>query len=331
LGMPIKQMYPISLPPELGECTRLRRRLEGIVERETRGCDCSLLSGGIDTTFVVSSHLNPSELTVYTVALPGSTDLEYSKKVVERLGLKRHVVIKPGEEDYLRAVKWVMERLVTIDPVEVSADAVHYISLSRALSDGCSCVLSGDGGDELFLGYSFLFKKSDEELVRWLDRMNRSAWMPTLWVGEQLGLMVKAPLYTLEARRIALETPIRCMLDRSKGVGKLPLRRSLLERGLDFVAYREKTPVTSGSGSQGFLSSLAERYQGSIDNGLARSYLGFDPPGLERSFLGWLMAKWGIRPPPVCSDKEERCPVCGRCLVRGYCRFCGSYFPTRNR
>ncbi len=318
------------LPLEPEECTRLRRRLECIVKRETEECDCTLLSGGIDTTFVASSHPNPSGITAYTVALPGSTDLEYARKAAELLGIESHVIIKPGREDYLRAVRWVMERLVTIDPVEVSADAVHYLSLSKALEDGCKCVLSGDGGDELFLGYSFLFSKSDGELEEWLERMSRSAWMPTLWVGDQLGLKVKAPLYSLEARSIALQTPVNCMLDRGKGIGKLPLRRSLLERGLGLIALREKTPVTSGSGSHSYLSSLAEEYRGDIKSGVVRSHLGFDPPGLERLFLGWLMTMWGIQPPPVCGDDNERCPVCGKCLERGYCRFCGSYFPDRS-
>ncbi len=319
-----------SLPPEPAECARLRRRLEVTVKRDAEDCDCALLSGGIDTTFVASSHPSPEKLTVYTVALPGSTDLEYARKAAELLGVENHIVIKPGREEYFRAVKWVMEKLVTIDPVEVSADAVHYLSLSKALEDGCRCVLSGDGGDELFLGYSFLFSKSDGELAEWLERMSRSAWMPTLWVGDQLGLEVKAPLYSLEARSIALKTPVHCMLDRSRGIGKLPLRRSLLERGLGLIALREKTPVTSGSGSHSYLSSLAEEYRGDIKSEVIRSHLGFDPPGLERLFLGWLMTEWRIQPPPVCGDEDERCPVCGRCLERGYCRFCGSYFPDRS-
>jgi len=54
-----------------------------------------------------------------------------------------------------------------VDPVEVSADAVHYLTARWALDSGCECLISGDGGDGVSLGYAFLEELSLEELLEW--------------------------------------------------------------------------------------------------------------------------------------------------------------------
>ncbi|MCE4615030.1 MAG: asparagine synthase-related protein [Desulfurococcales archaeon] len=313
---------------EKPECMRLRRYLNESASKLVKDCDCSLLSGGIDTTYVISSHANLSNVTAYTVALPGSLDLEYAVKSAVKLGVYKHIVLKPSIEDYIEAVKWVIGKLVTINPVEVSADASHYLALTRALEDGCNCILSGDGGDELFLGYSFLFPKTDYELKKWIKRMVIKAWMPTIWVGDQIGLNVIAPLYSNAAKRVALEAPIHCLLDRGRRMGKLLLRRTLYERGLVDIALREKTPVTLGSGSQKYLEEITMKSIKHVKGKLVEKKLEYKPSDPVQLYLGWLMIENNIEPPKKCEDSSKACPVCGRCLENGYCKFCGAYIPN---
>lgn len=301
-------------------CMEYARELSSIVSRETSGCDCALLSGGIDTTFVVLSHSRKTRLNAITVDL-GGPDVYYARLVASRLGL-RHILRSPGIESFARAVDRVVEMLRIIDPVEVAADAVHLISLETAKREGCGCVLTGDGGDELFLGYNFLLGLPESKLREWLDKVIAGAWLPTVWIGRKLGLEVVAPLYSDEAKELVRRLPMECLIDRSKGYGKLLLRIFIANAGLDEVAWRRKEPVTSGSGSLRLLKQLAE--SSSIPEELVRDTLGFAPPSRPHLYLAWRLVS-RTTPPPPCREASRRCRICSRCLDRGFCRFCGAY------
>jgi len=216
----------------------------------------------------------------------------------------------------------VLFNIKSVDPVEVSADAVHYLTARWALGSGCECPVSGDGGNEVFLGYTFLEGLSLEELLEWRRAVLEEAWLPTVHVGALLGVRVVAPLYSREARDLARSTPLNCMVRRGLG-GKLLVRLYIDTLGLRGVAWRPKTPVTSGSGFLEKLKALAEKAPIG-EEGLreVENALGFKPPTRLHAFLAYRMEQLGIKPPEVVPGG---CPVCGRRLHRRTCRFCGTY------
>ncbi len=303
------------------DCLGLAEDLSRIVASYTRECDCMLLSGGVDTSFIAASLEDPGSVTAITVDLGGS-DAGYATIVARKLGITQ-VVVKPSRARFREAVARVVGMFKTIDPVEVAADAVHLISMDTGRRLGCRCITTGDGGDELFLGYSFLFDKTPGELRRWIDSMAERAWLPTLEVAGLLGLRAIAPLYAWKARELARRAPLECLIGERMGVkyGKYMMRLLLEERGLEEVAWRGKEPVTSGSGSLRLLESIANR------GGEERfvRVLGFKPPSRLHLYLGGILIESGQRIPSYCHRRDRSCPVCRRCLdSRGYCRFCGT-------
>jgi len=300
------------------ECLSLARELSRHSSRLLEGCDCILLSGGIDTSFVAVSHPEPGSVTAITVDL-GGDDVAYASRVAGALGMD-HLVVRPSREVFVELVGEAAALLGSIDPVEASAGAVHVASSRAALRLGCRCLATGDGGDELFLGYGFLLRRDPGYLRRWIEEMASRAWLPTVYVAKSLGLEPVAPLYSEVAKRIALNAPLECLLGEPR-VGKYMLRLYLEEAGLRDVAWRPKTPVTSGSGALSLLEAIASTW-GPVD---VDGWLGFKPPSKLHAVVAHLARKAGMTPPPTCTGKGSKCPVCGRCLNdRGYCRFCGA-------
>lgn len=305
------------------ECLKYAEEIASIAAKEVAECDCSLLSGGIDTTFLILNHPKRSTLKAVTADL-GGLDVTYATLVAKKLNIGTHVILKPSTKEIIQAVDWVLTNLKTIDPVEVSADAVHYITITWAIKEGCKCLLSGDGGDEMFLGYTFLAEKNPSELTEWLKTMAESAWLPTVEIGKLLGLEVKAPLYSREVREKALSIPLHCMI-RKGSQGKLLLRAYIESKGLKEIAWRPKEPITTGSGAMRALKSLTKSWNPSTEElKLVEELLNFKPHSKLQTFLAYRMLKINIKPPEPVKEPPS-CPVCSRRLTRGYCRFCGAY------
>lgn len=110
-----------------------------------------LLSGGIDSSLIcgVVAELG-ADLTAYTVGVPGdpSDESAAAASTASRLGI-RHCLIELGDAH----MPDVEELLSAYDEPFPSSSALGMLRISRAISSSAKVVLTGDGGDDLFLGY----------------------------------------------------------------------------------------------------------------------------------------------------------------------------------
>ena len=113
----------------------------------------ALLSGGVDSTLVcwATSRLN-SKIQAFTVGTPGD-DVDETPQTLETariLGIPHKVVTLPdGQEDLL-------DELINAygEPFGCSS-ALAMLRVSEAVKEHATVLLTGDGGDDVFLGYSF--------------------------------------------------------------------------------------------------------------------------------------------------------------------------------
>lgn len=115
----------------------------------------AFLSGGIDSTLVVAgmADLKLGPVRTFSIGFPASPDHDespFAEAVAKRLGVV-HETLHIELPDVLR----LMEKLPDLcdEPLGDTNFITIYVITKLAKSMGISVMLSGDGGDELFLGY----------------------------------------------------------------------------------------------------------------------------------------------------------------------------------
>jgi asparagine synthase (glutamine-hydrolysing) len=129
----------------------------------------ALLSGGVDSSAIVALMQAQSRSPVHTYALGFDSedeDLRRARLMAEQLGT-RHREFYFDPEDQWKS----FENLLRIygEPIML-LPLLHTYALSRAIQeDGIKVVLTGNGADELFYGYTGHIRTL--RVSRWLDRL----------------------------------------------------------------------------------------------------------------------------------------------------------------
>lgn len=122
----------------------------------------SLLSGGIDSaTINYFAKLKTMPLQTYTLGYKEFAkydERENARQSAEFLGLS-NTQIEIDENDFIRASDKVLDTLD--EPLNDPAAVPLYLLFERIKKDGYKVVMSGEGADELFLGYRQYFEYLD--------------------------------------------------------------------------------------------------------------------------------------------------------------------------
>ncbi|MBN2055908.1 hypothetical protein JW905_13345 [bacterium] len=167
------RMYdrPVSSAGEEDLASDLRVALDDAVHDAVHrpGRVGSFLSGGHDTTVVAAIAAKDRKLTTFTIGYGGGDGYEaynefpFAAHVAERIGADhRESVIQPGVVDAaLPRLVWHLEN--------PSGDAINSYLVSQFAAGAVDMVLTGTGGDEIFVGSHWflqLFRLNDFER-RW--------------------------------------------------------------------------------------------------------------------------------------------------------------------
>ncbi len=110
-----------------------------------------LLSGGNDSSLIaaLSTQLGKKPL-AYTLEIQGSIDAEYAQKVAKHLGLEQERIPMTGR----MFAQGYAESLDILDEPFADSSIIPTSLIYRAMRGKTKVVLSGEGGDELFGGYT---------------------------------------------------------------------------------------------------------------------------------------------------------------------------------
>ena len=294
--------------------------------------DGLLLSGGLDTSLLAYIASKWSEPSCITVALCGAPapDIEYASLVANRLALNHYVHYFDNDEldEGIRAVITILK---TFDPMEVRNSAAAYIGLKVAKDRGLSTVMTGDGCDELFAGYSFLFGLTKEELEAALSKMSSIMRFSSVPLAQHLGIQVRLPFLEPEFRAFAegLDVGLKVRSERDQVWGKWVLRKAFEGILPPELLWRVKAPIEVGTGTT-VLPLLMNSRISDLEFAKEKTrYLNEDKVLIrDKEHLFYYRIYRGVAGVPGARNGGTRvCPDCGSSIEEGvsFCRICGAY------
>ena len=223
-----------------------------------------LLSGGLDSSIIaaVVKELG-ADMPLITVGMEGAPDLANAKLMAEHLGMEHHVLLYDAEQirqSVPRAI-WMLE---SFDEDCVSG-AISNLFASAKAGEFTNCILSGEGGDELFGGYHLLKDLPNEaERLKMMDRLIAIAHntavqrLDRAMMGNSINY--RTPFIDTEVIALALHIPVRWKIHDS-GNGRLVEKHILREAFKDLlpetIYRREKLRFAAGTGTDNLMDDVA--------------------------------------------------------------------------
>ena len=213
--------------------------------------DWIALSGGLDSSIL--AHLRkdqkPETMTIITKDFLG-TDLTFAQIIAKHLGLNLSL-IQVSMEEVLDSINETIKILGNYNDIEIRNSIVPYIYLTTLKKKGVDSVITGDGADEVFAGYNFLLKKSDEEIGEELKRIKKIMHFPSKDIARSLNMKVETPFLNEEVIKFSVDIEISKKINGKDGekFGKWILRETFEKYLPNNITWREKSPMQDGSGT----------------------------------------------------------------------------------
>jgi asparagine synthase (glutamine-hydrolysing) len=218
------------------------------------------LSGGLDSSII--SALVAEELPhVYSfaVGMVGSLDLANARKVAKYLDTK-HYEYTYTLPEMIEALPTVIYYLESFDPALVRSAVANYF-LARLASQYVKVILSGEGADELYSGYSYLKQlETSQDLQQELIQITSELHNRNLQRLDRMtmahGLEGRVPFLDHRFVEFSFEVPIERKL--SFSIEKWILRKAFEEMLPASVVWRTKQKFAEGAGSAHVFQQLAD-------------------------------------------------------------------------
>ena len=220
----------------------LRKKFADAMKRNC--ADGILFSGGLDSALVAAFSRDSKAVSVGLDSY--SEDQFYAKAVAKFLNLDHHYITVSIEEA-LAVIPDVIRILKSFDPV-VPNDVAVYIGLKYAKDMHVQSMMTGDGSDEIFAGYSFM--QEIENLDQYLTRMYSSMRFSSNQIGQYFGLRIRQPFLDDEIVAFGRDLDVGCKIRHENGIvwGKWILRKAFEGVLPKDILWQSKRALEYGSG-----------------------------------------------------------------------------------
>lgn len=223
----------------------------------------SFLSGGLDSSIIaaLAARLSPHPLKTFAVGTEGSPDLAAAREVARHIGSEHHEDSFTAE-DIARVLPHVIYHLESAD-VDLVRSAVPTHFAARLARRHVKAVLTGEGADELFAGYSYHHAYVDhprelaEELTRSLNAMHNINLQRVDRVTMAESLEARTPFLDRDLIDFAQSIPATLKMRRTdpsapdstgETTEKWILRKAVADLLPESLVWRKKAQFDEGSG-----------------------------------------------------------------------------------
>jgi asparagine synthase (glutamine-hydrolysing) len=231
----------------------------------------SLLSGGIDSSVIAylaseayrEKFGKDARLKTFALGVGESEDIKNARVMAGHINSDHYELIVDLEQ-VLSALPEVIYYLESFDPSLVQSAASNFLISRHAREKGIQVLLSGEGGDEVFCGYTYLKDFALEEQfsrqVQCLGFLHNNASLRLDRMNLCHGVRVVAPLISGKLLNYALAIPpkYKQMPTEDGKIEKWIFRKAFEAMLPKQVAWRTKQEFSQGSGSAGVLPAHFE-------------------------------------------------------------------------
>lgn len=218
------------------------------------------LSGGLDSTILAYLLKSRKPKCIAIIAKEyTANDLTYCQMAAQAFGLS--LDIKSYDiAQILEAVEQTIQILGNFNDIEIRNNIVPFLAINEIKNSGFNKIITGDGADELFAGYNFLLEKSEFDLKKDMNRLAKIMRFPSQKIGKALGVQVESPFCHPSVIEFAKNLTPKELVNvyQGKKYGKFILRQAFEGIIPNQIAWRQKSPMQDGSGTQG----LTEFFEG---------------------------------------------------------------------
>ena len=214
------------------------------------------LSGGLDSSVLADllKERKPKGITIITKDFLG-TDLTYAQIVAKHTSIPLSLM-HVNMEEILDSINETVNILKNFNDIEIRNSIVAHIYLNSLKKKGVKTIITGDGADEIFAGYNFLLKKSDDELNNELKRIRKIMHFPSKEIANSFDMTVETPFLNDKVIEFSENLPLskKINVKDNKKFGKWIIRETFQDSLPNNVVWREKSPMQDGSGTSNLTS-----------------------------------------------------------------------------
>jgi len=237
---------------------KLKDALFESVEKRVKNLDrvSLLFSAGVDSSLIamILKRLEV-DVTLYTVGVENSQDLEYAKKLSQDidLPLRKRVIT---QEDVEKSFYTVANTIEDDNLMKIGVAMTIYLTTKLARQDDQKIILTGQAADELFGGYNRYKKyyENTEELQKQLTEDLNNMYHVNLERDDKAcmknSIQLRAPYLDRKVINIATQIPLKYLIHSSEdNTRKHILRDVAKDVGLpEYITQRPKKAAQYATG-----------------------------------------------------------------------------------